>query len=151
MKSNNEIYGVNKKSLELIKKEYKLDEEIKEYGNKQLKGEFHNILDLNAVSLNVEHNKFLLNQYLEKHMPDFLMLNEPGKRKGDNIPLYEEYNLIDNGQFTRLIFNAKYIVHKFLTNLHDKYILICRVTLEDNEKQLILVVVYCSPNTSQLY
>ena len=51
------------------------------------------------------------------------------KRKGDKIPLHEEYNLIDKGPFTGLIFNAKYRVQKVLTNLHDKYTLICRVIL----------------------
>ena len=102
------------KKLELIKKEYKLDEEIKEYGNKQLKGEFLNFLGWNAVSIYVEHNKFLLNQYLEKHMADFLILNKPGKWKGDKISLHEEYNLRDNRPFTGLIFNTKYRVHKVL-------------------------------------
>ena len=98
------------------------------------------------MSTHVEHNKFLLNQYLEKYKSDFLLLNEPGKRKEDNISLHEEYKLIDNGSFTGLIFNAKYRVHKILTNLHDKYTFICRVTLEDNNQQLILVVFYCPSN-----
>ena len=48
--------------------------------------------------------------------------------------MHEEYNLIDNGLFTGLIFNAKYRVHKVLTNLNDKYTLIYRVTLEDNNQ-----------------
>jgi hypothetical protein len=67
-------------------------------------------------------------------MADFLILNKPGKWKGDKISLHEEYNLRDNRPFTGLIFNAKYRVHKVLTNLNEKYILICRVTFEDNEK-----------------
>ena len=59
--------------------------------------------------------------------------------------MHEEYNLIDNGLFIGLIFKAKYRVHKVLTNLNDKYTLIYRVALEDNNQQLTLVVFYC-PN-----
>ena len=92
-----------------------------------------------------DHNRFLLNCYLEKHRPDFLLLNEPNKKSNkDIIMLHEEYKLIDNGPFTGLIYNSKYCVHKILNNLHDNYTLICRVTLADKDKQLIIVVVYSS-------
>ena len=47
-------------------------------------------------------------------MADFLILNKPGKWKGDKISLHEEYNLRDNRPFTGLIFNTKYRVHKVL-------------------------------------
>ena len=61
------------------------------------------------VSIDIEYNKFLLNQI---YKPNFIKLNEPDKRKEDNIPLHKEYNLIDNGLFIGLIFKAKYNVQE---------------------------------------
>ena len=59
--------------------------------------------------------------------------------------LHYEYKLIDNWPFTGLIYNSKYCLHKILNNFHDNYTFICRVTLVDKDKQLIIVVVYSPP------
>ena len=56
------------------------------------------------------------------------MLNELGSSKL-NIDLHEDYKLIDNSDYTGLIYLSKYRVQKILLNISDKYTFICKVDI----------------------
>ena len=57
------------------------------------------------------------------------MLNELGSSKS-NMDLHEDYKLIENSDYTGLIYSSKYKVQKILLNISDKYtFIICKVDI----------------------
>ena len=73
------------------------------------------------------------------------MINELGSSKS-NMDLHEDYKLIENSDYTGLIYSSKYRVQKILLNISDKYTFICKVDIKRNDKQFIIVIVYAPPN-----
>ena len=141
--NNKIIYGINNESLNNLKKEFGINEEIKKYGKKTQEEENNQIkiIGWNALSIYSKHNNFLINKYLDEKKPDFLMINELGSSKS-NMDLHEDYKLIENSDYTGLIYSSKYRVQKILLNISDKYTFICKVDIKRNDKQFIIVIVY---------
>ena len=73
-----------------------------------------------------------------------MILNELGKDK-NNIDVHENYKCINNNDYTGIIFKNQNRIERILNNITDKYILICKVDIINENKQIILISVYDPP------
>ena len=60
------------------------------------------IIGWNACSIYTPSNQFIINNYLDKHKPDFVLLNELGIKGNYKYILHEDYNLIDHMSIYRI-------------------------------------------------
>ncbi len=150
--NNNITFAIKKETIDIFKKENVENKDIikNKYGH-NIKYENNNnnykILGWNAVSIASSHNNFLLNNYLDIHKPDFILINEVGATKDKFMNgLNEEYNIIAPNRETGIIFRRKFKLRKILSNLTNDYLLISKVETEEEEKNLILISAYAPPN-----
>ena len=112
-----------------------MEEKIKKYWRKIQKN-CNDELKLkrwNVVSIQSKLNNVLINKYLYEKRPDFVILNELGRNK-NKMKLYDDYKLLENGDYTGLTYSTKYRVQNILLNISDKYTFI-KVEIEKNDLQ----------------
>ena len=97
-RTNKQIrYAIDKDSIfqfiniEITKKNNK----IEVYGCKKIKGKHISIIEWNAFSIYAVQNQFIINSFLEKHKPDFILLNELGIKGNNKLNLHDNYNIIE--------------------------------------------------------
>ena len=111
---------------------------------KDNKNEFISIYGNNITTACSILNKTMLDEFLNKYEPDFLMLNENGPVRVRNVIKNKNYQILSKSEKTALIFNKLYGVHLIMENLNDENNLIAKVTCDGNVT-FILYCVYLTP------
>ena len=144
--ANDSIKSNNNDKAKTDFKKYIEDNSIEDtYGSKELpKG--INIIGWNCVAIGSSHNLFLVNNYLEIHSPDLILLNEVGSYDENSIKIHEKYDIIIHSKNIGLIHKRKYKITKICSNLIDKNTLITKIQKEKEDNSLIIIVVYNPPN-----
>ena len=88
-----------------------------------------------------------MNKYLHEKKVVFVLLNEVGNVNDKTIKLYENYDKIPNRELTTIIYNRKYKVYKILQNMTYEHTLICKVSTEEKDINIILISVYSPPDS----
>ena len=88
-----------------------------------------------------------MNKYLHEKKVVFVLLNEVGNVNDKTIKLHENYDKIPNGELTTIIYNRKYKVYKILQNMTYEHTLICKVSTEEKDINIILISVYSPPDS----
>jgi hypothetical protein len=88
-------YNFNTFNFKKMTINWDLHNKIEVYGCKKIKGKHISIIEWNAFSIYAVQNQFIINSFLEKHKPDFILLNELGIKGNNKLNLHDNYNIIE--------------------------------------------------------
>ena len=80
---------------------------VDDYGCREETGDNISIIVWNTFTIYTTSRQFILNSYLSKHKPDFVLLNEIGIKGDSALNLHEDYNIIEHNAFTGIIYKRE--------------------------------------------